>query len=312
MRRTCLDNVHELAKRDPRVVFVGSDLGVGTLDAFREEMPERFFMEGVAEQNLIGMAAGLAMEGYIPYVNTIATFPTRRCYEQIAVDLCMHRLPVRLIANGGGLVYAPLGPTHLAVEDIALMRALPGMTVVAPCDGDEMTRFMAATLELEGPCYIRLAKGGDEIVSDDAAGFEIGRAILMRPMGEVLLVATGIATTRALAAAQLLEARGVSAGLLHLHTVKPLDEAALLRHASAARAIVTVEEHTLVGGLGSAVGEIMIDSLPGSVPPLLRLGLPDRFAAHYGTQDELLADAGLTPAAIADSVSGFLIARRAA
>ena len=312
MRRTCLDNVHELAKRDPRVVFVGSDLGVGTLDAFREEMPERFFMEGVAEQNLIGMAAGLAMEGYIPYVNTIATFLTRRCYEQIAVDLCMHRLPVRLIANGGGLVYAPLGPTHLAVEDIALMRALPGMTVVAPCDGDEMRRFMAATLELEGPCYIRLAKGGDEIVSDDGAGFEIGRGIMMRPMGEVLLVATGIATTRALAAAQLLEARGVSAGLLHLHTVKPLDEAALLRHASAARAIVTVEEHTLVGGLGSAVGEIMIDSLPGSAPPLLRLGLPDRFPAHYGTQDDLLADAGLTPEAIADSVSGFLIARRAA
>ena len=146
MRRTCLDSVHALAKRDERVVFVGSDLGVGTLDAFRDEFPDRFFMEGVAEQNLIGVAAGLAMEGYIPYVNTIATFLTRRCYEQVAVDLCMHRLPVRLFANGGGLVYAPLGPTHVALEDMGIMRALPNMTVVAPCDAEEMARFMNLSL----------------------------------------------------------------------------------------------------------------------------------------------------------------------
>ena len=151
MRKTCLDMVYELAKRNPRVVFIGSDLGVGTLDQFREEMPERFFMEGVSEQNIIGMAAGLAMDGFIPYVNTIATFITRRCYEQVAVDLCMHDLPVRLIANGGGTVYAPLGPTHLAIEDIAIMRALPRMTVLAPCDADEMRRLMPQTTDLQGP-----------------------------------------------------------------------------------------------------------------------------------------------------------------
>ena len=132
MRKTSLDTVYEMARNDPRVVFIGSDLGAGTLDQFKEEMPERFFMEGVTEQNIIGMAAGLAMEGYIPYVNTIATFITRRCFEQVAVDLCLHNLPVRLIGNGGGLVYAPLGPTHLAVEDMAIMRSLPNMTVVAP------------------------------------------------------------------------------------------------------------------------------------------------------------------------------------
>ena len=134
MRKTSLDTVYEMARNDPRVVFIGSDLGAGTLDQFKEEMPERFFMEGVTEQNIIGMAAGLAMEGYIPYVNTIATFITRRCFEQVAVDLCLHNLPVRLIGNGGGLVYAPLGPTHLAVEDMAIMRSLPNMTVVAPVD----------------------------------------------------------------------------------------------------------------------------------------------------------------------------------
>ena len=130
MRKTCLDMVYELAQSDERVVFIGSDLGAGTLDSMRDTMPDRFFMEGVTEANIIGMAAGMALEGYIPYVNTIATFLTRRCYEQVALDLCLHNLPVRLIASGGGLVYAPLGPTHLAVEDLAIMRALPNMTAV--------------------------------------------------------------------------------------------------------------------------------------------------------------------------------------
>ena len=125
MRQTCLNMVHDLAKRDERVVFVGSDLSPGLLADMKREMPDRWYMEGITEQNLIGMSAGFAKEGYIPYANTIATFITRRCYEQVAVDLCLHDLPVRLIANGGGLVYAPLGPTHLAIEDIAIMRALP-------------------------------------------------------------------------------------------------------------------------------------------------------------------------------------------
>ncbi len=258
-------------------------------------------MEGVAEQNLIGVAAGLAMEGYIPYVNTIATFLNRRCYEQVAVDLCMHRLPVRLIANGGGLVYAPLGPTHMAIEDMGIMRALPNMTVVAPCDAEEMARFMKSTLELPGPCYIPLAKGGDRVVSEAAHGFEIGRGIQLRPEGEVALEAAGI-----------LAAPGIEAGVLHLHTVKPLDEARLLDQAGRAKAVVTIEEHTLVGGLGSAVADLIVDRLPGTAPPLLRLGLPDAFPAHYGGQNDLLALAGLTPEGIAGSVGNFLGARRAA
>ena len=127
MRKTSLNTIHELAKEDERVIFIGSDLGAGVLDEFKENIPERFFMEGIAEQHIIGMAAGLAMDGFIPYVNTIATFLTRRCFEQIAVDLCLHDLPVRLIANGGGYVYAPLGPTHQAIEDISIMRSLPLM-----------------------------------------------------------------------------------------------------------------------------------------------------------------------------------------
>ena len=241
MRKTSLDCVYELARRDPRVVFIGSDLGAGTLDEFKAEMPDRFFMDGVTEQNIIGMAAGLAMEGFIPYVNTIATFITRRCFEQVAVALCLHNLPVRLIGNGGGLVYAPLGPTHLAIEDLSIMRALPNMTVVAPVDKEEMARFVPKTLDMPGPVYIRLAKGGDPIVSRAKHGFTIGKAIAMRYPGDILLVSTGVMTNRALAAAETLYAAGgLSCGVLHMHTVKPLDEAALLDLAGRVRGIVTL------------------------------------------------------------------------
>ena len=302
MRKTCLDCIYELALMDERVVFVGSDLGAGTLDRFREEMPERFFMEGIAEQNVVGVAAGLAMEGFIPYVNTIATFLTRRCYEQLAVDLCLHNLPVRLIANGGGLVYAPLGPTHLAIEDIAILRALPRMTVLAPCDADEMCRLMPATLDLPGPVYIRLAKGYDPVVSRPEHGFEIGKPILMRPLGRYLLIATGVMTTRALRAAEILAGEGMECGVLHVHTLKPLDESAVVELARQVDGVVTVEEHTLVGGLGSAIAELMSSRLPGRARPLVRLGIPDVFPENYGSQDDLLAHFGLQPEAIAARV----------
>src|SRR5258707_12426792 len=221
MRKTCLDMVYTLAKEDKRIFFVGSDLGVGTLDQFKKEIPERFLMEGISEANMIGISAGLALEGKIVYANTIATFITRRSYEQVALDVCLHNVPVRLIGNGGGLVYAPLGPTHLAIEDIAIMRALPNMTVVSVCDADEMKRFMDQTLDWPGPIYIRLAKGYDPIVSRAELGFEIGKAIPMRVaahgMSSALLVSTGVATTRALAAAELLAAKGIECTILHMH-----------------------------------------------------------------------------------------------
>jgi len=304
MRRTCLDMVYELAQRDPRVVFVGSDLGPGVLDKMKKEMPDRFYMEGVSEQAVIGIAAGLAMEGFIPYVNTIATFLTRRCYEQVAVDLCLHNLPVRLIANGGGLVYAPLGPTHLAIEDIAIMRALPNMTVVAPADAEEMRRFMDKTLDWKRPIYIRLAKGGDPVVTRADDGFEIGRAQVLRPAGDVAIISTGVMTGRALEAAEALSGDSIDSGVLHVPTVKPLDEGAVLAAAKEASLVVTVEEHTLIGGLGSAVIELFADNLDNGGPRVLRLGIPDAFPAEYGSQDSMLETFGLQPPAIAESIRG--------
>jgi transketolase len=309
MRQTALNLVFELAKRDPRVVFIGSDLGAGVLDDMRRAMPDRFFMEGVCEANVIGMAAGLAMDGYIPYVNTIATFLTRRCYEQIAIDLCAHNLPVRLIASGGGVVYAPLGPTHLALEDIAILRALPNMTVTAPVDAEEMARLTPLTLDYPGPIYMRLAKGGDAVTSRAEAGFAIGRAIMMRPLqpgaaGTVLAVSTGVMSTRALQAADTLAAQGVGMGVLHMHTVKPLDEAAIIAAAAGVDMVVTIEEHTRIGGLGSAVADCLMEQ--GGAPPILRLALPDAFPDDYGTQDHLLERAGLDPAGIVRQIAAAL------
>jgi transketolase len=294
--------VYDLAKRDKRVIFIGSDLSPGLLADMKKEMPERWYMEGITEANVIGMAAGLAMEGYVPYVNTIATFITRRCYEQVAVDLCLHELPVRLIGNGGGLVYAPLGPTHLAIEDIAIMRALPNMTVTAACDAKEMVRLMNCTLDWPRPIYIRLAKGGDPVVSREENGFAIGKAIPMvraRSRRSVVLMATGVMTTNCLAAADLLSKDGHDVSVVHFHTVKPLDEETVFEFADGAELVVTVEEGTRIGGFGSAVTDVLVEKLGVAIPPVLRIGLPDAFPHKYGLQEELFEVYGLTPAQIA-------------
>jgi transketolase len=312
MRKRCLDMVYALAQRDDRVVFIGSDLSPGLLGEMKKAYPQRYYMEGVAEANVIGMAAGMAMEGLIPYVNTIATFITRRCYEQVALDLCLHDLPVRLIGNGGGYVYAPLGPTHQAIEDLAIMRALPNMTVTAVCDADEMARLMDASLEWPHPIYIRLAKGGDPIVSRPDKGFAIGKAIEMTPdagRADVLLVATGVATTAAIEAGQRLAGDGVRCRVLHVHTIKPLDAHAIVAAAREARLIVTVEEHSVVGGLGSAVLEALADS-GEAMPPVRRLGIGDEFARHYGNQQKLMDVWGINAQGIAGAVNDGLARAR--
>jgi transketolase len=306
MRATCLNMVYELAKRDERPLFIGSDLSPGLLDEMRQKMPDRWYMEGITEANVIGMAAGLAMEGYMPFVNTIATFITRRCYEQVAIDLCLHELPVRLIGNGGGLVYAPLGPTHLAIEDIAIMRALPNMTVTAVCDAKEMVRLMNCTLDWPNPIYIRLAKGGDPVVSREENGFAIGKAIPMRKAKakrSIVLMATGVMTTNCLAAAELLAKDGIDVSVVHFHTIKPLDEDAILSFADGAELLVTVEEGIRIGGFGSAITDVIVEKLGSSQPPMLRLGLPDAFPHNYGLQDDLFEIYGLMPAQIAARVA---------
>lgn len=308
MRERCLKAVYELAKTDERVVFIGSDLGAGVLNEFKQTIPDRFFMEGVSEQNLVGVAAGLAMEGRVVYLNTIATFLTRRCFEQIAVDLCMHRVNVRLIASGGGVVYAPLGPTHLAIEDIAICRALPNMTVVAPADEVEMVRFVKASLDHPGPIYIRVAKGHDPIVTTDTGPFVIGKAVPMRDGTDALIVTTGVGLQVSLAAADKLAAAGVKAAVLHFPTVKPLDTDALTFHTERVRAVVTVEEHTVIGGLGSAAAEYLAESDLLHGRRFKRIGIPDVFPSIYGDQSGMMRKYGVSAENVAATVQE-LVAR---
>jgi len=257
MRKTVLNEVYNLAKKDKRIFYIGSDVGAGTLDEFKKDIPDRFFMEGIYEQNIIGMAAGLAMEGKIVYVNTIATFITRRCFEQLVLDLGLHNVNVRLIGNGGGLVYAPLGPTHEATEDIGILRTIPNMTILVPADAEEMKRLVPATVEHKGPIYIRLGKGGDPVVTNHKEPFVIGKAYPMREGSDALIITTGVALKTALDAADELAKQGIKTAVIHVPTIKPFDNKTILSYARKVPVIIAVEEHTIIGGLGSAVRELI-------------------------------------------------------
>ena len=306
MRQTSLNCVYELAKKDPRIFFVGSDLGIGTLQKFKEEMPDRFFMEGVSEAHIIGMCAGMAMEGKIPYFNTITTFISRRAYEQCVLDLCLHNLKVRLIGSGGGLVYAPLGPTHLAIEDMAILRTVPNMTIVAPCDAEEMKRLIPLTVDYPGPIYIRLAKGGDPVVSDASLGFEIGKAVKYKTGKDCLVITTGITLKMALEAEKALDSEDISLGILHMPTVKPLDKAAILQAAAGVKAVICIEEGVIEGGLGSAVAETLMESDQKQMPRFRRIGIPDKFPDKYGSQDSLMKSFGISAENLAATVKSLL------
>lgn len=294
MRKSCLDTIYDLAKIDSKILFIGSDLGPRVLDEFKKNIPDRFLMEGVSEQSIIGMSAGLALEGFKPYVNTIATFITRRCFEQIIVDLCLHNLSVRLIGNGGGLVYAPLGPTHQAIEDISILRVLPNMTILAPCDAIEMTALVRETLDHKGPVYIRIARGGEEIITNSNEKIKISKGVLKKKPKKHLFITTGVMTQIALKASEDLKKKGIECGVLHLATIKPLDKEILSYWIPKVKKIITVEEGLLAGGFGSSILEFCSDNFPNDTHKISRIGLKDSFVEKYGTQELLFKDNNLT------------------
>ncbi len=301
MRKVALNMVYELAKKDDRVVFIGSDLGHGVLQEMQDTMPERFYMEGISEQNVVGMAAGMAMDGKIVYVNTIAPFFTRRALDQVFVDLCMHNLNVRLIANGGGMVYSPLGPTHEVTEDLAVMRSIPNMTIVSVADAEEMERFMHKSLDWEGPIYIRLGKGFDPIVTDEK-NFTIGESQLVKKSNEVMLITTGITRRFALEAIDTLEKQGINCGLIHVPTLKPLDVDGIIAAVENASIVLTIEEHSIIGGLGGACAEILLETKSTKNVTFKRLGVPDVFPEKYGSQLDLCNYYGIDAEGIVKTV----------
>ncbi len=298
MRKASLLKINEIAYQNKKVIFIGSDLGSGVLNDMKKNLPNQFMMEGVSEQNIIGIAAGLAFEGFIPFVNTIATFLTRRCFEQIAIDLCLHNLPVKLIANGGGAVYAPLGPTHLATDDIGILRTLPNMTIIAPCDSVEMKNLIEASINWPSPMYVRLGKGGDKIITDKKEKFIIGKGIIKKEPQNGLFVTTGVMSQMALEACKILEKENINCGVMHLHTIKPLDENIINKYFPKVDSIVTIEEHSIIGGLGSSILEFCNINLPNEIHKISRIGIPDQFSDQYGNQNSLLNYWGISPKSI--------------
>lgn len=298
MRNAFAEEIAALASEEERLVFLAGDIGNRLFDNFKARFPTRFYNCGVAEANMISVAAGLALSGFRPVTYTITPFNTTRCLEQIRVDTCYHKLPVVIVGVGAGLAYASLGGTHHACEDIALLRALPHMTVVCPGDAVEVRLALRAALREKGPVYLRLGKKGEPVVHQKKPDFAIGRAITVRPGTEVCLLSTGNMLSVAVEAAEELNRKGVSAQVVSFHTVKPLDEDYLTDIFTRFTVIVTVEEHSLVGGLGGGVAEWFTNQPPFK-GRLLRMGTPDHFLHEAGEQEYAREVFGLTPSAIA-------------
>ena len=283
----------KLAEEYPELVVLDADLSSATMTkAFSKAYPERFFNMGIAEADMMGFAAGLAACGKKPFANSFAMFSAGRAWEQVRNSIAYPHLNVKCVGSHGGLSVGEDGATHQCVEDLALMSAIPGMVVVNPCDGPEMRRAVKALLDYDGPAYLRLGRMAVESVTDETPGYEftLGKAAMLRDGADVTLAATGLMVQRALAAAEMLAAKGVSARVIDFHTIKPLDTEAVLAAARETGCIVTSEEHSVIGGLGSAVASVCAENCP---VPVVRHGVMDEFG-RSGKALEVLEAYGLT------------------
>jgi len=309
MRNAFAKELTRLAAEDPRVVLLSGDIGNRLFDELKAVAPGRFHNCGVAEANMTGVAAGLATFGFRPVTYTIAPFATVRCLEQIRVDLCYQNLPVIVVGTGAGLSYMELGPTHHACEDLGLLRTLPNMTLLCPCDPIEVGLALRAALKQDGPVYLRLGKKGEPKLHREVPEFRIGKAITLRPGTDACLLATGNAVALGLEVAERLQAEGRSVRVESVHTVKPLDLALLQELSARYPLVATLEEHSLIGGLGAAVGEWVVDQGPVGFR-LLRFGTGDRFLETVGSQEYGRAQFGLTAERVAEALRRALVSPR--
>jgi transketolase len=306
MRNAFADELTRLGDEDSRIVMLSGDIGNRLFDKFKANHAARFFNCGVAEANMMGVAAGLAMNGLRPVAYTIAPFVTTRCLEQIRTDVCYHEAPVTIVAVGAGLAYSGLGPTHQACEDIAFLRALPNMVVICPGDAHEVRAALRAAMKQDRPAYIRLGKKGEPLVHrgplDD---FQIGKAITVADGKDVCLLSTGNILPEAIEAAHKLEQLGISTEVVSFHTVKPLDEDCLEQVFDRFALVATLEEHSLIGGFGAAVAEWLADSRTRP-RKFIRFGTPDAFFKKSGEQEYAREELGLTARHIADQIANAL------
>ena len=302
MRVEFITTLCEEAKRDDRIWLLTGDLGYSVLESFADDFPDRYVNVGVAEQNMTGLAAGLALSGKIVFIYSIANFPIMRCLEQIRNDVCYHNLNVNIIAVGGGFEYGAAGYTHHAIEDIAVMRAMPNMTVIAPGDGIETRLATQAIARQIGPCYLRLGKSGESTVHKTKPNFDIGEAIKLKDGSDVKIISTGGMLKETMDASELLEKDGIGTSVLSMHTLKPIDSKAVLNPPDV-KLIVTIEEHSRVGGLYSAVSEI----LNNNNIPLIGINTGYSIPDIIGDQNSIKSKFGLNASGIVKLVKDNIL-----
>lgn len=306
MRTAFIETLLEQAKQDERIVLMVGDLGFGVVTQFMERLPRQFVNVGVAEQNLAGMAAGMALSGKVVFIYSIANFPVLRCLEQIRNDICYHNADVRIVSVGGGMAYGALGISHHATEDLAIMRALPNLLVIAPGDPVETRLVVRALQHHKGPAYLRLGRAGELLVHTTTPDLQLGRAITVREGNHITLISTGGQLYDTVRAADALAAEGIRARVLSMHTIKPLDVDAVLAAAADTPAIFTLEEHSVVGGLGGAVAEVLMEA---SVRPRIfrRIAIADAFSPVVGDQEYLRTHHRLDAESIVRSVRSVMV-----
>jgi len=302
MRNAFADELTKLGNEDPRVVMLSGDIGNRLFDKFKDKHPSRFFNCGVAEANMMGVAAGMAMNGLRPVAYTITPFVTTRCPEQLATDVYYHEAPVTIVAVGAGLAYSGLGPTHHACEDVSFLRSIPNMVVICPGDAVEVRAALRAAMQQDRPVYIRMGKKGEPVVHGaPLEDFKIGKAITISEGSDVCLLSTGNMLPEAVEAAHRLKEQGVAAEVVSFHTVKPLDETCLRDAFARFKLVATLEEHSLIGGFGAAVSEWLADTRT-QPRRFLRFGTPDAFFKKSGEQEYAREMLGLTGHQIADKI----------
>jgi transketolase len=305
MRNAFMQRLTSLAATDPRIMLLTGDLGFGVFDEFEQCFPKQFLNVGVAEQNLIGVATGLALEGRIPFLYSLANFPTLRCLEQIRNDACYHEANVKIVAMGGGFSYGSLGMSHHATEDLSILRALPQITMIAPGDDWEAGEATAALVNTPGTCYLRLDKSSAGFTQMPHESFCVGRARKLRDGQDITLVTTGGILSVVLEASDLLADQGINCSVVSAHTIKPFDREAVFSAVNTTGGIVTIEEHTVDGGLGSIVAEICLDN--HCIPSIFyRMGLRDGFSSIVGSQDYLRTRYGMDASSIVSKVTKLM------
>lgn len=286
MRASFIRALSEEAAKDNRILLLTADLGHGVIEPFIEKFPNRFINMGVAEADMIAVAAGLSLSGKIPVTYSIATFTTMRCYEQIRNDVCLQNTKVIIVGVGGGLHYGPSGPTHHALEDIAIMRVLPNMTILCPSTPKESYALTKLAIHHKGPVYLRLGKSGDKEVYTDLPKIKIGKGVILRQGKDVCIFATGSMVSTALMVSDGLLKRKIKAAVINIHTIKPLDLKLILDFAKKTKNIYSLEEHHIIGGLGSAISEVLAESKLNHYN-FKRIGVPDIFYNFVGSQEYL-------------------------